>query len=140
MSLSSLAGWVFSGRWGVADSGLEGREVDLNGLLVLGVRVGLIEHRLALAAALEISLGHVVHGEDAILGTGFDGHVADAQAVVHGEGSDARAGELHRLIQRTIHADHPCSRDDLTPRKFFTGHLVDQTKRVHHAHAIQIEE
>ena len=25
------------------------------------------------------------------------------------------------------------SRDDLTPRKFFTGHLVDQTKRVHHA-------
>ena len=89
----------------VADGGFEGRQVDLNDLLVLGVRVGLVEHRLPLAAALEVGLGHVVHREDAILCARLDGHIADAQAVIHRQRSDARAGELHRFIQRTVHAD-----------------------------------
>jgi hypothetical protein len=44
----ALAGGVgVLGQVGVADSGLKCREVDFNGLLILGVRVGLIEHRLA---------------------------------------------------------------------------------------------
>ena len=128
------------GQVGVADSGLEGREVDFNGLLVLGVRVGLIEHRLALAAALEISLGHVVHGEDAVLGTGLDGHVADAQAVVHGEGSDARAGELHRLIQRTIYADHTDDVEDEVfagnfRRQLAVQHELDGGRHLEPCHA-----
>ena len=41
-----------------------------------------------------------------MLGTGLDGHVADAQTVIHSQGSHARAGELHGLVQGTVHADH----------------------------------
>ena len=94
------------GQVGVADGGFQLVQIDLNGLFVLGIRVGLKEHRLTLAAALEVSLGHIVYGEDAVLGTGFDGHVADAQAVVHRQAGNARAGELHGFVQCAVHTDH----------------------------------
>ena len=141
LDVLALAGGVgVLGQVGVADGRLEGREVDFNGLLVLGVRVGLIEHRLALAAALEISLCHVVHGEDAVLGTGLDGHVADAQAVVHGEGGNARAGELHRLIQCTIHADHTDDVEDEVfagnfRRQLAVQHELDGGRHLEPCHA-----
>ena len=107
LDVLALAGNVgILGQVGVADRRLQRVEVDLNGLLVLGIGVCLIEDRLPLAAALEVSLGHLVHGEDAVLGTGLNGHVADAQAVVHGQGGHTRAGELHGLIQGTVHTDH----------------------------------
>ncbi len=107
LDVLALAGNVgILGQVGVADRRLQRVEVDLNGLLVLGIGVCLIEDRLPLAAALEVSLGHLVHGEDAVLGTGLNGHVADAQAVVHGQGGHTRAGELHGLVQGTVHTDH----------------------------------
>ena len=103
----ALAGGVgVLGQVGVADGGFQLVQIDLNGLFVLGIRVGLKEHRLTLAAALEVAAGHIVHREDAVLGTGFDGHVADAQAVVHRQAGNARAGELHGFVQRTVHTDH----------------------------------
>ena len=105
-------------QMGVADGGLQCAKVDLDGLFVHSIGVGLIEHRRALAAACQISLGHLVHREDAVLSTGFNGHIADAQAVVHGKASHARAGELHRLIQCAVHTDHA---DDVQ-NQVFAGH------------------
>ena len=107
LDVLALAGKVgVLGQVGVADGGFQLVQIDLNGLFVLGIRVGLKEHRLTLAAALEVAAGHIVHREDAVLGTGFDGHVADAQAVVHRQAGNARAGELHGFVQRTVHTDH----------------------------------
>ena len=94
------------GQMGVADGGLQCAEVDLDGLFVHSIRIGFVEHRRALAAACKISLGHLIHREDAVLGTGFNRHVADAQAVVHGKAFHARAGELHGFIQCAVHTDH----------------------------------
>ena len=94
------------GQVGVADGGLQLAQIDLDGLFVLGIGVSGVEHRLTLAAALEVAAGHIVHREDAVLGTGLDGHVADAQAVVHSKTGNARAGELHGFVQRTVHTDH----------------------------------
>ena len=94
------------GQVGVADGGLQCAEVDLDGLFIHGIGVSFVEHRRALAAACKISLGHLVHREDAVLGTGLNRHIADAQAVVHGKACHARAGELHRLIQCAVHTDH----------------------------------
>ncbi len=106
------------GQVGVADGGLQCAEVDLDGLFVHGIGVSFVEHRRALAAACKISLGHLVHREDAVLGTGLNRHIADAQAVVHGKPCHARAGELHRLIQCAVHTDHA---DDMQ-NQILAGH------------------
>ena len=103
----SLAGGVGVLRqMGVADRGLQLVQVDLDGLFVFGIRVGLVVDRGALAAAVQVRSGDLVHREDAVLGTGLNGHVADAEAILHGQGSHARAGEFHRLVQRPVHTDH----------------------------------
>ena len=90
----------------VADRGLQLVQVDLDGLFVFGIRVGLVVDRGALAAAVQIRSGDLVHREDAVLGTGLNGHVADAEAILHGQGSHTRAGEFHGLVQRAVHTDH----------------------------------
>ena len=95
------------GQMRVADRRLERVEVNHDGALILGVGVGLVLGPRALAAAFEVGLGHFIHGEDAVLGTGLDGHVADAESILHRQGLDALADKFQALVQ--------CARDaDLT--------------------------
>ena len=103
----SLAGGVGVLRqMRVADRGLQLVQVDLDGLFVFGIRVSLVVDRGALAAAVQIRSGDLVHREDAVLGTGLNGHVADAEAILHSQGSHTRAGEFHGLVQCAVHTDH----------------------------------
>src|SRR5699024_9610606 len=70
---------------GEGHGGLDGAKVNLHGADVLGVGVGLVGGVGAVHPAVQVGPGDVVHGEDAVLGPGLDGHVGDAQPVVHGQ-------------------------------------------------------
>ena len=80
--------------------------VDLVDMHVLGIRVGVVLHRRTLAAIPHPGTRHVVRFDDAGLAACLDGHVAHRHAALHGETLDGRAGELHRLVERTVHANH----------------------------------
>ena len=102
---------ALSGRVGVfgqvrvADGRLERVKVNRDGLLVLGIGVSLVLRPRALAAAREIRLGDCIDREDAVLGTGLDGHIADAEPVLHRQAADALAGKLKALVQRAGYTD-----------------------------------
>ena len=51
--------------------------------------------------SFEVGLGHFVHGEDAVLGTGLDSHIADAEPVLHRQAADALAGKLKACLLYT---------------------------------------
>ena len=88
------------------DGRRDAAQVDVEDALVCRVLVGGEDARLVLRAAFHVGERLVVHGEDAVLGACLDRHVADAEAVVHGQLRHARAGEFHALVQRAVHADH----------------------------------
>ena len=89
----------------VADGGLQRGQVDGDGTLVLGIGIGFVLDPGALAAALQVGFGDFVYREDAVFGTSLDGHVADAEAVFHGQALDTLAHELQALVQRAGNAD-----------------------------------
>ena len=76
---------VFSGQMRARNGRTECGQVDLDGLLVLCISVGLEGGNVAVNAALDVIHRLVVYREDAVLRTGLDGHVADGEAVVHGQ-------------------------------------------------------
>ncbi len=47
-----------------------------------------------------------IHVEDPVLGSGFYGHVRHREPVVHRKVSEPVSRELHRLVQRSVHAYH----------------------------------
>ena len=78
---------------------------DLLGVHCIRVRLkGLPE---AADPALEIGDGLVIHREDAVLGPGLDGHVADGEAVVHLQAAYSVPAELQGLVERAVHPNHP---------------------------------
>ena len=81
-------------------------QVDLHGALILRVRVRLIGGPGAVNAALHVGLGHAVHGKNAVLGAGLDGHVGDGQPVIDGQLRHAGACKFQRLVAGAVHADH----------------------------------
>ena len=87
------------------DGGLQLREVDRDGAGVGGVRIGGEDTGGLGVVRLQIAAAGGVHGEDAVLGAGLDGHVGDCQAVVHREGLHAGAGEFERHVTGAIDAD-----------------------------------
>lgn len=96
---------VFSGRCGHA---MVGRSADRLISMVCSYSASASASNagnLAVYAALDVIHRLVVYREDAVLRTGLDGHVADGEAVVHGQRVCALADELHRLVQRAVHAD-----------------------------------
>jgi len=87
------------------DAGLEGRDV---------VRVGLEDRGVGIAVdggeGLRRAGAHVVERllvgrDDAVLSAGLDGHVADGDALVDGEGGDGLSGELHGAVGGAVDAD-----------------------------------
>ena len=93
------------GQVRIADGRLQRGQVDGDGALILGVGVGLVLDPGALAAAFQVGFGDLIHREDAVFGTGFDCHVADAKAILHRQALDALTGELKALVQRARDAD-----------------------------------
>ena len=93
-------------QMGIGHGAVHLREVDLHGALVLRVGVRLIGGPGAVNTLRHVGPGDVIHGEDAVLGAGLDGHVGDGQAVVDGQLRHAGAGELQGLIPGAVHADH----------------------------------
>ena len=90
---------------GEGDRRLDLAQVDLDGADIFGVGVSLVSGIGAVHAAVHILAGDVIHGEDAILGPGLDGHVGDAQTVVHGQGGHALAAVFQALVKGAVHAD-----------------------------------
>ena len=70
---------------GEGDGGGDFRKINVDNLVVFGVRVGFISVEGAVNPAVYVFEGHFVHIEDAVFGSGFNGHVGHAEPVVHGE-------------------------------------------------------
>ena len=61
--------------------------------------------------------GHIgerlfIHRENAVFGSGFDRHVGDGEAVVHGERGDPVPSKLQGAVERSVHSDHPDQMQD----------------------------
>ena len=93
-------------QMGPGHGAVHGAEVDVDGAGVLRIGVRLEGGPGTVHPALHVGPGHVVHGEDAVLAAGLNGHVADGQPVVDGEIRHAGASELNGLIPGAVHADH----------------------------------
>ena len=91
---------------GICHGAVHLTQIDLDGALILGVLVGLKHGPGTDGAAFHISQSHIVHGEDAVLGAGLDGHVGNGQTVIDAQVCNAGACKLQRLIAGTVHADH----------------------------------
>ena len=52
-------------------------------------------------AALEVSEGNLVRGDEAAAGAHLDGQVTKRQATFHGQGPDSGTGVLHKVARRT---------------------------------------
>ena len=94
------------GQVGVSHGGLDLAEVNFNGADVLCIGICLVSSPGTVHTTFHVSNGGLVHREDAVLGTGLDGHVGNAQTVVHGQGGNALTAVLQALVQRAVHADH----------------------------------
>ena len=86
-------------------SGLQLIQVNDHFPDVLRVGIGLEGLTGAVHPAVDVLHGLLLHGENAVLAAGLNGHVGDGEPVIHGEGGNALAGKLQRLIQRAVHAD-----------------------------------
>ena len=81
-------------------------QVNVDGTLVLGIGIGLHRRPGTGDAAFHIGAGYIIHGENAVFGTGLDGHIADGQPVIDGQLRNAGAGKFQRLIPGAVHTDH----------------------------------
>ena len=80
--------------------------VDIHHALVHGAFVSGQAHGHAGTAVLGAVLaGELVHGEQAHLAAGFDGHVGHGQTAFHRQGIDDGTTEFQGLVQGTVHAD-----------------------------------
>ena len=61
---------------------------------ILRVGISLEGFAGAVHPAADVLHGLLVHGEDAVLAAGLDGHVGDGEAVVHGQGGNPLPGKL----------------------------------------------
>ena len=114
---------------GPADGGHQGVQVNGDGPLVLCVRICLVFLPFPPAAALQVRLAGLVHREDAVLGTGLDSHVADAQPVLHSQALHAGADELQALVEGAGDADE----SDQVQDHVLAGHRPPQTAGQLHA-------
>ena len=96
--------------------------VDFDNLRELRIVVGIVGRVGPFGALVQVGAGHVIHGNEARLATGLDGHVRDGKALVHGHILDGAAREFHGLVQGAVHADHA---DDMQD-DVFAGHARGQ--------------
>ena len=108
--------------------GYEGGQVDLDGLVVDGIVIGLLlAPDLAAALCLEEGLGDLIGGEDGGGGTELGAHVGDGGTLRDGEGLDALADVLDDLADAALdgHAAQHLKDDVLgsDPRRELAGQL-----------------
>ena len=94
------------GEVGIGHGAVHLGKVDVHGALILRVAVRLIGGPGAVYPALHIGFRHRVHGENAVLRPGLNGHVGDGQPVVDRELGNAGPGKFQGLIPGSVHADH----------------------------------
>ena len=70
-----------------------------------GVGIGLIGGVGTVDPTVQVGPGDGVHGEDAVFGAGLNGHVGDAQPVIHGQGGHTVPAVFQTLVQGAVHAD-----------------------------------
>ena len=90
----------------------QSRQVDDHFPLINCVRICFIDRIRTGNPAGNIGKGLVIHREDAVFGSGFDRHVGDGKAVIHGERSDPVPHKLQGTVERSVHADHPDQMQD----------------------------
>ena len=100
------------GQVGHGHGGLQLVQVDDHLTGVHRVGVGLEGLAGAVHPAADVLHGLLVHGEDAVLAAGLDGHVGDGEPVVHGQGGHPLPGELQGLVQGAVHPDLPDQVED----------------------------
>ena len=100
------------GQVGHGHGGLQLVQVDDHLPGVHRVGVGLEGLAGAVHPAADVLHGLFVHGEDAILAAGLDGHVGDGEPVVHGQRGNSLPGKLQGLVQSAVHPDLPDQVED----------------------------
>jgi hypothetical protein len=107
-------------------------QIDLVGMVILGIRIRLEHHGLALAMVGEICQRDLVHRENSILGTGFDGHVAHGEPIVDSQRGNPNSGELHGFVEGTVDTDHTDDMEDQIlagdPRGELSGQVETQCR------------
>ena len=108
------------GKVGEGYGGFERREVYFVLGLVFGFVVGHINFGTAFEPAVHIFQRERVYGENAVLCARLDCHIAHREPVVHSKVLHAVAEELHRFIQRAVHAYH----SDNVQNQIFAAHVL----------------
>ncbi|MPM65774.1 hypothetical protein SDC9_112676 [bioreactor metagenome] len=111
---------------GKADRTLDGGKVDVIDRLIGGVGIGFVDHRIFGAVLLQVGKRYLVHRENPILCTGFDGHVGNSEAVVDGQVGNTFACKLHALIQSPVHTNHADDVQDQVLARYVRGELAAQ--------------
>ena len=87
--------------------GLKGREINLNDSIIFRIFIRFIDMIFLLRMGLNIFQSLFVHRENTVLSTGFNGHLANGEAVIHGQRSHPLSGKLNGLVKGSIHTDQP---------------------------------
>ena len=74
------------------------RQIDLNYLIILSVRVCLVDLIFLLRMFFHICFCDLIHREDPVLRSCLDRHICHRKSVVHRERADPLARKLHRFI------------------------------------------
>ena len=72
---------------------------------VFCVRVCLKNRIFPLCAAVHILQSHIIYREDSVFGAALNGHIADAQPIVHRKLRNTIAGKFQRLVEGAVHTD-----------------------------------
>ena len=103
-------------------------KVNVVCLFVFRIGVRFKHNGCALASAVHIGYCLLVHREDAVLGARFNGHIANAQTVIHGKALHAFTDKFHALVQRTVHTDPADNGQDDVLAAAVGGKLSHQVK------------
>ena len=90
----------------IGNGAFHSAEIQFDSLFVFGIRICFISGPVAVDAAGNIFSGDFIHREDAVFGTGLDGHVADGETVKDGQALYTFTGKLQRLVPCSVHTDH----------------------------------
>ena len=89
-----------------SDDGFQFGQVDFHSPAVMSIFVGRDDVVAIGDAALFIGHGLFIDGENAVLGTGFDSHVGNGEAVGHIQGGNAFASKFQGLVEGAVDTDH----------------------------------
>ena len=106
LCVNLVNGLCILGKMRKCNGGTKLCKIDLDHLIILCIRICLINGILLIRSMLlHILDGLLIHREDAVLGTGFNGHVCNREPVIHGQCCNTLSRKLHGLVTGAVHTD-----------------------------------